>query len=91
MVWAAFLVQLWSVFFANDAVDGISASFSLFARQSIAVIIIAAYSWFITWLILKLIDRNKDIRIDTANEDKGLDIFELDETAYNIDKSNKQQ
>lgn len=78
-------------FFANNAVDGISASFSLFARQSIAVIIIAAYSWFVTWLILKLIDRNKDIRIDTVNENKGLDIFELDETAYNIDKSNKQQ
>ncbi|WP_283598596.1 ammonium transporter [Photobacterium phosphoreum] len=71
-------------FFANGAVDGINASFSLFAKQTIAVAVIAIYSWFITKLILKIIDRNKDIRVGEQTENEGLDSFELSETAYHL-------
>ena len=73
--------------FANGAVDGISASFSLLGKQILAVIIIAIYAWLITLLILKIIDIDKNIRIDDADEKKGLDNFEFDESAYDLKKN----
>ncbi len=73
-------------FFANSAVDGITAGMSLIAKQTFAVVLIAFYSWLVTKLILKLIDRKKDIRADRVHEEQGLDSSELDEIAYHIKK-----
>lgn len=72
--------------FANGAVDTVSSSFTLFIKQTIAVIIIALYSWFVTKFILKFIDKNKNIRAEVTSEEKGLDLSELDESAYHFDK-----
>ncbi len=69
-------------FFANGAVDGVNASVHLVLIQTLAVVIIAVYSYVLTMLILKLIDRNKNIRVDDNTESEGLDRAQLHEDAY---------
>lgn len=68
--------------FANGAVDGINAGWDLVKTQSFAVAIVAIYSAVITFIILKIINCNNNIRVNENAERLGLDVSELNEKAF---------
>ena len=53
--------------------------------QVAAVAIVGAYAFFVTWLILKLINRFEPVRVPDAVEQKGLDSEIHGEAAYVLD------
>jgi Amt family ammonium transporter len=50
----------------------------------LATVVIAAYAFVATFLILKLINVFGSIRVPDSMEQKGLDDGEFGETAYNL-------
>ena len=65
--------------------DGLLAgNFSFFGWQVLATVVIAAYAFVATFLILKLINAFGSIRVPDSIELKGLDESELGEAAYNL-------
>ena len=65
--------------------DGlIAGNWSFFGWQVLATVVIAAYAFVATFLILKLINAFGSIRVPDAVELKGLDEGELGEAAYNL-------
>lgn len=59
--------------FAVSAVNGISASFNQFIVQLYGVIIVAAYSFILTFVILKICDMTGTIRVSPEVQKEGLD------------------
>ena len=65
--------------------DGlIAGNWSFFGWQVLATVVIAAYAFGATYLILKLINAFGSIRVPDSVELKGLDDGEFGETAYNL-------
>ncbi len=77
--------------FASKAINAAGADGLLlgnarfFGIQVAAVAIVATYSFVVTWLILKLIDRFERVRVPDAIELKGLDSEIHGEAAYVLD------
>ncbi len=67
---------------ANDAIDGVSAGTTQFLVQLLAVIVVAAYSFVLTWIILKLSNAMGSIRVTPEQEAAGLDKSLYGEDAY---------
>lgn len=59
--------------FAVSAVNGISASFNQFIVQLYGVVIVAAYSFILTFVILKICDMTGTIRVSPEVQKEGLD------------------
>ena len=65
--------------------DGlIAGNWSFFGWQVLATVVIAAYAFGATFLILKVINAFGSIRVPDSVELKGLDDGEFGETAYNL-------
>ncbi len=77
--------------FASTAINAAGAdgllrgNASFFGVQVLAVFIIGAYSFVVTWLILKVINRFQPVRVPDAIEQKGLDSELHGEAAYAFD------
>lgn len=71
--------------FASSNIDRVSASLEQFLMQLLGVIIVAAYSFFVTLIIFKVIDMwGKPIRVTPEEEVAGLDNALLGEEAYKL-------
>jgi Amt family ammonium transporter len=57
---------------------------SQFITQLIAVVVVAAYSAVITWVLLKVIDAVIGIRVSPEEEQRGLDTTQHGEVAYQL-------
>ena len=70
---------------ASPNIDRVSASLEQFLMQLLGVIIVAVYSFFVTLIILKVIDMwGKPIRVTPEEEAAGLDNALLGEDAYKM-------
>ncbi|MFM9745403.1 hypothetical protein ACKI2C_48455, partial [Streptomyces brasiliscabiei] len=68
----------------DRTVNGVGASFHQFLVQAGGVILVAAYSFIITLLILKVLSMLTQIRPSDTVIAKGLDQQLLDETSYDL-------
>ena len=77
--------------FASTAVNAAGADGLLlgnarfFGVQVLAVVIIAAYAFVLTWVILKAIGLFENVRVPDELEKRGLDKAEFGEDAYSFD------
>ncbi|MGR5300835.1 ammonium transporter [Vibrio alfacsensis] len=70
---------------ASEAIDKVEASVYQVFIQIVGVVVVSVYSWFITMFILKLVDRNGDLKAPDEMQEKGLDFAGLGEHAYHYD------
>jgi ammonium transporter, Amt family len=76
--------------FASKAInpagsDGlISGNFSLLGIQAISVLATIAYSFIITWVILKVLDKTMGLRVNGEDELDGLDLSQHGESGYSF-------
>lgn len=74
--------------FASTAVnaggaDGLlNGRIGLLGSQALGVLVVGAYVFIASWIILTLIDKTLGLRITPESEDQGLDLSEHSETAY---------
>lgn len=69
---------------ASKSVNGVSASMHQFGVQVGGVVLVAAYSFIITFVLLKIFSLVTEIRPSADTIDKGLDKALLDETTYRM-------
>jgi len=92
-VWAAhgvggfagtILVGVFALVTVNAAgADGLVAGgVAFFGKQVAATVFVAAYSFGMTWLILKVLNRFEPVRVEDAMEVEGLDTEMSEEAAY---------
>jgi Amt family ammonium transporter len=56
----------------------------LLITQILSVVIVAAYSFFGSYLLLKIINIFSPLRVSSEEEDKGLDLRQHGEEAYDL-------
>ncbi|MBM4472368.1 ammonium transporter [Rhodococcus hoagii] len=71
----------------EDAPNGVAGLFyggglGLLGKQALAVVVVLAYSFTVTWLIAKAIQVTIGLRVRPEDEHEGLDVTEHGETAY---------
>lgn len=59
--------------FADPRINGVSAGLHQFLIQALGAVIIGAYSILVTFLIFKLVDKTKSIKVSEEIQRKGLD------------------
>jgi Amt family ammonium transporter len=65
--------------------DGLVAgNAAFFGKQVAATLLVAAYAFVVTWLILKVLDRFEPVRVTDDVEFQGLDSEMSEELAYNL-------
>ena len=67
--------------FAAKTIDGVSGSASQFLVQLFAIVVVAAYSVLVTWLIMKTLTALGPVRVSAEEEARGLDR----EEAYHLE------
>ena len=83
--------SMWGVvatgIFATAAVSGVNGALAgnpdFLAKEVFAITVVAGFSFFGTWLILKIIDFITPLRVTAQEEETGLDISQHGEEAYN--------
>ncbi|MDH4127627.1 MAG: ammonium transporter [Spirochaetota bacterium] len=71
--------------FATEGANGlITGSGKQFVIQLIAILVIAIYSFILTWVIVKILNKIMGIRVSAEDEIRGLDQTQHGETGYNI-------
>ena len=68
--------------FASTAINTVSAGFEQFFVQLLGVVVVAAYSFVVTWIILKIISHFGPIRVSDMDSLEGLDEALHGERAY---------
>lgn len=68
--------------FARASVNGVSAGLHQFLIQLFGAVLVAVYSFVLTWIILKVLDKTVSIRTTPEEQLKGLDDMLLGEKAY---------
>ena len=64
-------------------VDGlIAGSATQLGYQALGVVIVTAYAFTVSWVLLKVIQATMGLRVSEENEVQGLDYTEHSETAY---------
>jgi Amt family ammonium transporter len=78
--------------FATTAMNNINGINGLFygnpaqlSAQIIAVIVVAAFSFFGSYILLKIVNRFSPLRVSPEEEDAGLDLSQHGEEAYHLD------
>jgi Amt family ammonium transporter len=76
-------------FLGTKAVGGVDGLFygggaSLLGKQALAALVVAAYSFAATYLIAKVIDRSRGLRVTDEQEVEGLDLALHGEVAYDF-------
>ena len=69
---------------ASQGIDDVSASAHQFLMQLLGVIIVAVYSFIVTYIILKVINSFSPIRVTKEQEETGLDESLHGEDAYKL-------
>jgi Amt family ammonium transporter len=76
--------------FASKAVNSLGADGLLYGNaaqlgvQVVAVVVTAAFSFAVSFAILKLVDATVGLRVDVEEESTGLDLSQHSETGYAI-------
>ncbi|MHB1275964.1 MAG: ammonia channel protein, partial [Candidatus Humimicrobiaceae bacterium] len=83
-IWGAIATGIFATVAVNPlGADGlISGNLILIGKQFLSIIAVCAYSFGMTWLIGKLIDKIIGLRVSAAEETIGLDISQHGESAY---------
>ena len=83
-IWGSIATGIFATLAINPtAVNGfLFGNPGLLLSQSLAVVIIAAYSFFGSYLLLKFINIFSPLRVSPEDEEKGLDLAEHGEEAY---------
>ncbi len=84
--WGALATGLFASKAINDAgADGLFlGNPTLFGVQALTVVATWAYAFFITLIILKILDRTMGLRVSGEEEETGLDLSQHSETGYNF-------
>jgi len=82
----ALLTGLWATKVINPAgADGaFHGDIKQLLLQFIAVVAVAAYSFVLSWGLLKLVDKLVGLRVSEQNENIGLDLTQHSESAYTL-------
>ncbi|MHB1455764.1 MAG: ammonium transporter [Armatimonadota bacterium] len=87
-IWGVFAVGLFATKIINPAGgDGIFAgthNFSLLFSQLKGIAAVGGYSFIVTFVLLKLISIFTPLRVDSSDEDTGLDLSQHGETGYHF-------
>ena len=59
-------------------------NYSLLGIQVFSVIVVGAFSFVMTWLILKALDKTMGLRVEAQEEVEGLDLSQHGESGYNV-------
>ena len=74
--------------FATPAIGGVAGLIygnpEQIVIQIISIIAVAVYSFILTYVIAKVLDKVMGIRVDTQTEIEGLDVKEHEELGYRI-------
>ena len=57
---------------------------SLLANQALSVVVAWVYSFVVTWIILKILDRTMGLRVSDEHEVNGLDLSQHGESGYSF-------
>ena len=85
------LSLLIGLFATSDAPNGVSGlfyggGFELLGIQALATVAVLAYSFVVTWLIAVVLQRTVGLRIEEADELRGIDLAAHSEFAYLTDE-----
>ncbi len=83
-VWGSIATGLFATTMINNVNGLFYGNFGQLISQIIAVIVVAAYAFFGSYALLKLIDIFSPLRVSPEEEDKGLDISQHGEEAYDL-------
>jgi ammonium transporter, Amt family len=76
--------------FASKAINAAGAdglifgNASLLGAQALSVLVAVVYSFTVTWIILKVLDKTMGLRIGDEDEQEGLDLSQHGETGYTM-------
>ena len=84
--WGALAIGLFATKAINDAgANGlIFGNPELFGVQALAVGVTWAYSFVVTFILLKILDWTMGLRVSEEDEDSGLDLSQHNEVGYNF-------
>lgn len=83
-VWGSIATGLFATTMINN-VDGLFyGNYSLLIAQVVSVLIVAAFSFFGSFLLLKIINVFSPLRVSSEEEDTGLDLSQHGEEAYDL-------
>jgi Amt family ammonium transporter len=68
--------------FADAAINGFSGGWGQLGKQAVAVLVTLAYSFLVTWAILKVADKTVGLRVAEEEEVAGLDLSQHSEMGY---------
>jgi ammonium transporter, Amt family len=83
-IWGSLAVGLWATTAMNNREGLFSGSGTQFGWQVVAVAITAAYSFFASLILFKLVDRVATLRVTEHDERVGLDLTQHKEAAYTV-------
>ncbi len=83
-VWGSIATGLFATTMINNVNGLFYGNLSQLISQIIAVIAVAAYAFFGSYILLKLINIFSPLRVSPEEEDKGLDLSQHGEEAYNL-------
>jgi Amt family ammonium transporter len=79
-------VGLFAIAAVNPAVRGLfDGNAALLGIQVLAIVVVAAFAFVGSYLLLRLVDVFSPIRVSAKEEDEGLDMSQHGEEAYNLD------
>ena len=82
----ALAVGIFATAAVNPAVTGLFAGNPMqLAVQALAVVVVAAFSFVGSYVILRVINKFSPLRVSPEEEDQGLDISQHGEEAYQLD------
>jgi Amt family ammonium transporter len=83
-IWGSIATGLFATTMINNVNGLFYGNSGLLVSQVLSVVIVAAYSFFGSYLLLKIINIFSPLRVSSEEEDKGLDISQHGEEAYDL-------
>ncbi|WP_231717474.1 ammonium transporter [Hymenobacter sp. DG25A] len=73
-----------------DKVGLVHGSFTTFGYHVLGLLIVVAYSFAGSWVLLKITDRFFALRVKSSEEELGLDLSQHEESTYHVDEEFEQ-
>jgi Amt family ammonium transporter len=83
-VWGSIATGLFATTLINDVNGWFYGNFDLLVAQVVSVLVVAAYSFFGSYLLLKIINVFSPLRVSEEEEEQGLDLTQHGEEAYDL-------
>jgi ammonium transporter, Amt family len=83
-VWGSIATGLFATTLVNNVDGWFYGNFDLLVAQVVSVVIVAAYSFFGSYLLLKVINVFSPMRVSEEEEEQGLDLTQHGEEAYDL-------